>query len=86
MVTSNPIYIMFQIFFLKTYKIKHKNRLFSINYIRFFGLIGILLSQEIPQDYHKYKLDRFIIDYENNFANLSTFGPIRYKKNINKVF
>lgn len=65
------------------YETKSKNRFYFIKYIIFFGFIGILLSQEIPQDYHKYKLDRFVIDYENNFADISTFGPIRYK-NITK--
>ena len=40
------------------YETKNKNRFNFIKYIIFFGFIGIILSQEIPQDYHKYKLDR----------------------------
>jgi hypothetical protein len=78
------IFLIAKDFFINFHENTHKKGFFFVNFIRIIGLLGILISQEIPQDYHKYKIDRFIIDYENNFTNLSTFGPIRYKNTDEK--
>ena len=41
-------------------------------------MMTTLMSQEIPNEFFKFKQDKILIDSGDNWAELSTFGPLRY--------
>ena len=44
-----------------------------------FVLLFPLLSQEIPNEFFEFKKHKILIDAGDDWENLSTFGPLRYK-------
>tara|TARA_B100000963_G_C22600867_1_gene660172 strand:- start:552 stop:1967 length:1416 start_codon:yes stop_codon:yes gene_type:complete len=55
-------------------------------FIAFFLFIfSFVLSQEIPNEFYNFKINKIYYDNGNNWTKLSTFGPNRFYKSFNKT-
>ena len=51
--------------------------------IFFLFLISFAYSQEIPNSFYEYKIEKLTREVASNWEENTTFGPIRFSNNIN---
>ena len=56
------------------------------SFMAYFSFISSFVSsQEIPNEFYSYKINKIHFDNGNNWKNLTTFGPNRLYNSINET-